>query len=357
MGLGRIADELQPGMILEQDIYTRDKVLLLARGSVINEEHIRTIKRLGYKHVSVRPKEQEAVDFSFWHHIDESEFHQFEANYSGSRDELNTVMKNIGNGQQVDMEQAYRIPSALLDKAGSPYNLFAYLNNVSQLDDYTYGHCVNVSVLCSVICKWLDMDEATSKDIVIAGLLHDMGNCNISPEILNKPGKPTSEEWEEIQKHTIYGYRMLEMAKAPYNIRVGALMHHEREDGSGYPTGLKGEQIPLIAKVIAMADVYDAMTSNRPHREKICPFKVIDQFQHSFFNLLDTKILMTFLNRVADCYVGEMVRLSDGRTGQVVVINPAYPARPMVRDRSGVINMVNEKGVEIVDILPVGADA
>ncbi len=355
MGLERIANELQPGMILDQDIYTRDKVLLLAKGSVINEENIRTIKRLGYKHISVKPKEQAAVDFSFWHHIDESEFRQFESAYSGSRDELNTIMKNIGSGQLVDVEQAYRIPGALLDEAGSPYNLFAYLNNVSQVDDYTYGHCVNVSVLCSVICKWLAMDEATSKDIVTAGLLHDLGKCNISPEILNKPGKLTPEEWEEIKKHTIYGYRMLEMAKAPYNIRVGALMHHEREDGSGYPTGLRGEQIPLIAKIIAIADVYDAMTSNRPHREKICPFKVLDQFQHDFFNLLDTKMLMTFLNRVADCYVGEMVRLSDGRTGQVVVINPAYPARPMVRDRSGVINLVNEKGIEIVDILPVGA--
>ncbi len=357
MGLQRIADELQPGMILDQDIYTKNKVLLLAKGSVINEEHIRTIKRLGYSTVSIKQKEQDTGEFSYWHHVDENEINQFEHSYFESKNELNDIMKSISSGQPVNLERAYSIPEMLLQQVGTPYNLFAFLNNIRQIDDYTYGHCVNVSVLCSVLCKWLNLDENTGREIVIAGLLHDLGKSHISPEILNKPGKLTPEEWEEMKKHTVYGYRLLETAKAPYNIRVGALMHHEREDGSGYPTGLKGDQIPLIAKIIAIADVYDAMTSRRPHREKICPFQVIDQFQHEFFNLLDTKLLMTFLNRVADCYVGEMVRLNDGRTGQVVIINPAYPARPMVRNRDGIINLVNEKGVEIVGILTVGANS
>ncbi|GBF33065.1 HD-GYP domain [Desulfocucumis palustris] len=357
MGLQRIADELQSGMILDQDIYTKDKVLLLAKGSVIYEEQIRIIKRLGYSSVSIRQKEPDAGEFSYWHHIDENKFNEFEHSYSESKKELNDIMKSISSGGQVDLEQVYSIPEMLLQQVGTPYNLFAFLNNVRQLDDYTYSHSVNVSVLCGVLCKWLKLDEATCKEIITAGLLHDLGKCHIPPEILNKPEKLTAEEWEEVKKHPVYGYRLLETAKAPHNIKIGALMHHEREDGSGYPTGLKGDQIPLIAKIIAIADVYDAMTSRRPHREKICPFQVIDQFQHDFFNLLDTKLLMTFLNRVADCYVGEVVRLSDGRTGQVVVINPAYPARPMIRNRDGIINLVNEHGVEIVDILPVGANS
>jgi HD-GYP domain-containing protein (c-di-GMP phosphodiesterase class II) len=357
MSLERIADELQPGMILDQDIYNKNKVLLLARGSVINEENIRTIKRLGYARVSIRQKEQEDVNFSYWDHIDETKFNQFEETYYVSKNELKAIMKDIGSGKQLDLEQVYKIPGAIMEEAGSPYNLLTFLNNVSHIDGYTYGHCINVSVLCNVFCNWLKLDANTRKNIVAAGLLHDLGKCNIKTEVLDKPGKLTPEEWEEMKMHTVYGYRLLEMAKAPHDVRLGALMHHEREDGSGYPTGLKGDQIPLIARIIAITDVYDAMTSKRPHRERVCPFQVIDQFQHNFFNLLDTKLLMLFLNRVADCYVGALVRLSDGRTGQVVVINTAYPARPMIRNMGGIINLVNEKGVEIVDILPVGAES
>jgi uncharacterized domain HDIG len=271
MGLQRIADELQPGMTLDQDIYTRDKVLLLSKGSVINEEHIRTIKRLGYSSVSVKQKDSDTGEFSYWHHVDEIKFHQFEQSYTESKNELRDVIKSVGDGRQLDLERVHSIPEMLLKQVGTPYDLFAFLNNSRQIDDYTYSHCVNVSVLCSVLCKWLQLDENTSKEIVTAALLHDLGKFHISPKILNKPEKLTADEWEEMKKHTVYGYRQLETAKAPYNIRVGALMHHEREDGSGYPTGLKGGQIPLIAKIIAIADVYDAMTSRRPHREKNLP--------------------------------------------------------------------------------------
>jgi putative nucleotidyltransferase with HDIG domain len=223
---------------------------------------------------------------------------------------------------------------------------------VEQLDDHTYSHSINVSLICSAICQWLNLEQEAAKEIIVAGLLHDIGKSRINPDILNKPDKLTPPEWEEMKKHTIYGYRLLEEAQASYNVRIGALFHHERMDGKGYPTGLPGPEIPLTAKIIAVADVYDAMTSKRSYRSRNCPFQVIDKLQSDFYNVLDTQILLTFLSRIAECYVGDMVQLSDGRTGQVVLINRLQPSRPMVRTRDGIINLFEETGINISEIVP-----
>lgn len=228
----------------------------------------------------------------------------------------------------------------------------AYLNIAKQLDDQTFVHSLNVSLICGLICRWLKIQNKETKDIVVAGLLHDIGKTRISRTILQKPGPLTDEEREEINRHTIYGYRILETANSPPSLRVGALFHHEREDGLGYPSGLNSSSIPLSAKIISIADVYDAMTSNRPYRGKICPFKVIAQFQHNFYGALDTGILLTFLNRIAECYVGEVVQLSDGRTGQIVLINPSTPSRPQVWTSDGIVNLKNEPDLEIDTLLP-----
>ncbi|MFZ5645674.1 MAG: HD-GYP domain-containing protein [Bacillota bacterium] len=347
----QLADELQPGMVLNQDIFNRNKVLLLAKGAVLSDENIKTIKRLGYTVISIQ-KDLGKIETEFWTRYDNEKYTEFKRSYEQSREEVSNMIKNINEGENVDVDKVYSVPESILKEARSPYNLFIYLSHIEQLDNHTYSHSINVSLIASAICQWLDLDAETTKDIIVSGLLHDIGKSRISPDILNKPERLEPGEWEEMKKHTIYGYRILEEANAPYNVRIGALFHHEREDGRGYPTGLPGTEIPLTAKIVAVADVYDAMTSNRAYRERVCPFKVIDKLQSDFYDALDTEILLTFLSRIAECYVGDMVRLSDGRTGQVVVINRLQPSRPMVRTEEGIVNLFEEPGVDITDILP-----
>ena len=344
-------DQLLPEMILYQDIYNEHAVLMLAQGTLLTREAIQTIKELGYTEISIKAA-GEAESVTCWDRTDFSEFIKFRKSYDLSGKETVKLIKLISDGHQVNVEEAYNISESIFKDISSPYNLLAYMNLAKQLDNHTFGHSLNVALICDLICNWLNLEKDTTKDIVVAGLLHDIGKTHIKPEILLKAGTLTAEEREEIKKHTIYGYRALEAANASPALSSGALFHHEREDGYGYPSRLDGARIPKAAKIISVADIYDAMTSNRPYRGKICPFKVIEQFQHNFYGALDTGILMTFLNRIADCYVGEVVRLNDGRTGQIVVIDPTHPARPQVWTGEKIINLKNETGVEIETLLP-----
>lgn len=351
MAITRLTDDLKPGMTLEQDIYNKNNVLLLARGSTLTEETIQSIKKLGYTKISVQKTVSEP---EFWNHLDKEKIEGFKKSYEDSGQKAVELIGQISRGQEVDVLQVYQIPGAILREARSPYNLISYLSHINQLDHHTHGHSINVSLICNAICRWLELEEDVSRDVVVAGLLHDVGKSRLNPDLLYK-NQLNLKEQEDFKNHTTLGFRMLEEANAPENVRLAALYHHEREDGSGYPTGLTGDRIPLAAKITAIADVFDTLTSNQNRRDKICPFKAINNLQVNYFGLLDTKILYTFLARIAECYVGEMVRLSDGRVGQIVVTNRTSPAMPMVRTEADeIINLAETPELSIEAILPAG---
>ena len=349
MALRRLTKELVPGMVLNEDIYNRDSILLLASGAVLSVERIQIIKRLGYRDVSIKENENGSTEKLL--HLDPKYLH-FQKSYQESREEVIRLVRHISNGNNIDIEHANCIPRSILKEFGSHSDLFAYMSMVTRLDNHTYGHCINVSLICSLLCQWLNLPADVTRDAIVAGLLHDIGKTKINQAILLKPGRLAAQEWEEIKKHTIYGHQILVDASAPDNVSKGVLYHHEREDGYGYPNGLTGPYIPVAAKIISIADMYDAMTANRPYRDIICPFKVMEEFQHNYLGSLDIRILMTFLHRIAECYLGETVRLNDGRDGTVVFINPVCPSRPMIQLNDGcIINLKFEPEIWIESIL------
>lgn len=346
-------EELEPGMILGHNIYNKNNALLIVKGTVLTENAIRIIRKAGYKRIIFRQPGGNTLKISRGRN-NKRRFVKFQNIYNKSTDELRNFIQHISDGHQVDVDYAYNITRNILDEF-NVYELFSYINLINKLDDYTYGHCINVSMLCGILCNWAKCEPDILKETVIAGLLHDVGKVKISRDILQKPGKLDTKEWEEMKKHTIYGCRILEKAKAPESIILGSLYHHEREDGSGYPSGIAGGQIPFSAKVVAIADIYDAMTSSRPYRKRICPFEVINQF-NEFYGTLDARILTVFLARIAECYVGEEVRLNDGRSGRILTINPVQPSRPLIQVSDHVIDLYNEPGLKI-DSVRRGAGA
>lgn len=224
-------------------------------------------------------------------------------------------------------------------------NLFKYA------DSYTYTHSVNVSLLCMLIGKWMRYGDQMIESLMIAGLLHDIGKMKIDPKVLNKPDKLTDEEFEEIKKHPRYSYELLQDNKdISLDVKVGILMHHEKIDGSGYPYGVYGENINTIARVIAVADVYDAMLSERPYQKKHSPFDVMQLMQEGVFGKLDTKILLTFLSYIANYYIGVYVLLSTGEIGEVVAINPACVYRPIIKVQDQYINLYENKSINIIEL-------
>lgn len=198
-------------------------------------------------------------------------------------------------------------------------------------DDYTYKHCLRVAMMSASVCSELKVSDVETKETVVAGLLHDIGKSNIDHEIIIKPGKLTNEEFEEIKKHPLIGYNILKNGgNYSSNILSGVLFHQEKFDGSGYPTGIAGEKIPLIARVLTVCDVFDALTSNRPYR---VPWSVAETEEYilgSCGTHFDINVTQAFLRAFNPYPIGTMVQLSDGRHG-VVIRHNTNVLRPVVR--------------------------
>ena len=147
------------------------------------------------------------------------------------------------------------------------------------------------------------------------------------------------------------GYEVLKDFPIDIRVKYAALMHHERCDGSGYPNGFVAEQIDEFAKIIAIADVYDAMTSSRRYRNAICPFDVIEEFERDGFLKFDAGYLMTFLERIVQSYIHNMVRLSDGREGEVIMINRLSLSRPVVKVGNDYVDLSKDRKLSIREIV------
>lgn len=168
------------------------------------------------------------------------------------------------------------------------------LNNLRSYDYYTYSHCFNVCVFGTFLFQRLHSHRHVSEIQVLAQgfLLHDIGKCDVPQELVLKPGPLSDSEWEVMRNHTLKGYQRLEAENAlPIESRQVALHHHEAADGSGYPHKLKRDQIPTISRICSVADVYDALTSNRPYKKRMSPFEALDIMINKMGTKFDPEIL------------------------------------------------------------------
>lgn len=177
---------------------------------------------------------------------------------------------------------------------------------IDSKDRYTNNHSYRVAGYSKLIAKKLKLPEVECENIYYIGLLHDTGKVVIEDEILNKPGRLTSMEYEVIKSHTTKGAELLKDFTAIKDISVGALYHHERYDGNGYPTGLKGEDIPLVARIICVADSYDAMSSNRCYRAQLEKDYILDQLITNKGKQFDPELVDIFLKCIESGEVDEV---------------------------------------------------
>ncbi|WNS42925.1 HD-GYP domain-containing protein [Paenibacillus sp. MMS20-IR301] len=230
-------------------------------------------------------------------------------------------------------------------------DIFALFNAVRGKDDYTYQHNIGVGVLSTLMGRWLEMGEEELSLLSLAATLHDIGKLKIPDEILNKPGKLTEDEFSLVKKHTLFGYEMLkERMGGDSPVALAALQHHERNDGGGYPHGLKEEQIGFFSKIIAVADIFHAMSSKRPYHEPI-PFHIIvDQMRRGSFGALDPHIVAVFLENIVKRTVGRGVVLTDGRVGEIVYLNPHNIETPLIRIGDEYIDLSKRTELNIREI-------
>ena len=220
--------------------------------------------------------------------------------------------------------------------------------NMHDFDDCTYTHSLNVALICNILAGWLRFSPAEKELATACGLFHDVGKLQIPAEIMKKPGKLTPAEYQIIKTHPLESYKLLSRYELPDEVKNAALMHHERCDGSGYPYGFTFDKINRFARLVAVADVYEAMTSSRTYRDALCPFNVITYFENDGLQKYDPEFLLPFLENIVNTFLNQEVRLTNGLEGRIIYVNPVSLSKPTVKvgDRFLDLKEIGNVGIE-----------
>lgn len=327
------------GMVIAEDVYNENAQLIVPKGATVNERILQKLVFFSVKWVWVYGTVKQAKVVEGRLPVTHSEkirasteFHEFSAKYEAKTETFKYELNDIADkNADIDIDGLFNTATDMLSGDSNTYHLFDMLHNMLNFDDSTYAHSLNVAMIANILGKWLNLDEKELKTLTVAGMLHDIGKLLVPQEIITKPGKLTPEEFKQIQEHTNKGYKLLTERGIDDTIARVALMHHEKCDGSGYPLGLKGNQISEYAKLITVVDIYEAMTANRVYRDGVCPFEVVRIYESEGFQKYDTKYLMTFLREIVDTYINNTVMLSDGTQGEIIMINQQSLSNPIVK--------------------------
>lgn len=345
----RIGD-CKNGDILADDIYTEYGQYVVSKNTEINEYIKEKLVEFGIEYINLLTnQEQETRADTGTRYIEE-----VKRDYREKVESIKHVLNGLVSGGKLDVESVNEISDSIYSEVYSNFGIIECINQVRTADEYTYTHCINVSLYSMLIARWMGMDEASIKEALKSGLLHDIGKSRIPNEILNKQGPLDDWEYEVMKKHPVYGFEILEPAKEISEaVKNSVLTHHERENGSGYPLGLEGNEIGIYSKIVAVADIYDAMTSQRIYKPKMTPFDTFREIERVTVgtDLYDIKILLTFLTNISIYYTGSKVRLSGGKTGEVVYIPPYDISRPVIKVENEYINLNEKREYKILEML------
>jgi putative nucleotidyltransferase with HDIG domain len=344
-----------PGMVVSEDILTRDHNLVISKDTVLTDKIITRLEFYNITDISIysdtdtRKQEAGFIESTFYNEIKKSEaFKHFHKAYVNALGETKKAFDKIANSdEEIDTGNLLSDISKILYESKSNISLFNMLHCIRQYDDTTYMHSLNVSLICNIIGKWLRFSPEDLEIITQCGLLHDVGKVLIPTSIIMKPTRLTEEEFTTIKTHTIRGYNLLKNRLIDRRIKNVALMHHERCDGSGYPYGLLSQQIEPFAKLVAIADVYDAMTCARVYRGPLCPFEVVSLFEAEGYTKYEAKYIFTFLEGIVQTYINNNVRLSNKTEGEIVMINKFDLSRPVVKVGEEFIDLSRNRDIHI----------
>jgi len=341
---------LTPGAVTAEDVIDHRGNVIIKKNTTLDKF---LIQKLNISKITcINVKEPEDDKTTYFEKIKVSKtFKQFYELYSKNFFELKNLMEQfLSTGTPIDSDRLYEI----VDDITSPFkhSKITILDMLAVLEtaesDFLYTHSINVALICNYTAKWFKLEGKDLRALVLCGFYYDIGKFKIPQEILLKQGRLTDEEFNSIKSHTALGYEMLQPFNIDERIKLAAMMHHERIDGTGYPQGLKDEQIVPFAKIIALLDSYEAMTTYRSYRAPLCPFTVIEIFEKDGYGKYDTGYYMTFLERMVEEYIGKEVMLSDGTICNVVLINKQKYSRPMVKSTDGkYIDLATQKNLSI----------
>lgn len=321
---------LEPGMKIARPIYDSRGTLLLNSGIEIKNEYIEHLQKLGIPAVYIVDNiipDVEIEDVILDETRQKAKKMIGDFTLEVKRQPKESISKLIYTHQGIK-----NVLQEIIDQLLTNPNLIINLADIRTADSYTFAHSVNVAVMALLTGVSLQIPRSRLRNIGMGALLHDLGKVKIPTSILNKKGKLTPEEYEEIKKHPRLGYEMFKAQRGYVNTASALIIyqHHERMNGKGYPEKLKGEQIHTFARICAVVDVYDALVADRPYRPAFQPHTALHILE-SAGGEFDPDILRTFFQHIAAYPIGTFVGLSNGLIGIVIYNKAGFPLRPKVR--------------------------
>jgi len=322
---------LKPNMVVARSVYYGNTHVLAQAGMVLTVEAIKRLHEFGIASVYIReqylPETVEPEDvIPEKLRLDTIEM-------------VKASFTNVKHHLKLDINRVANTVNSIIDELLSSDEILVQLTDIRAFDDYLFAHSVNVCVLSIVTGITLNYHKARLIELGVGALLHDIGKTRISSEILNKPDDLSRQEFEEVKRHTTYGFEILrnysDLSLLSAHI---AFQHHERWDGRGYPRGLRGELIHEYARIVAVADVYDALLADRPYRPAYTVNQALAILERMAGVYLDPNLVSALVSNIAIYPVGTLVEISTGYIGIVMEVNKAAPTRPIIRiivDNSG----------------------
>jgi len=262
------------------------------------------------------------------------------------------MIQDLASGKELDFGKAEDVSEHIYSKINDLGSLMDCVNSVRIADEYTYSHLINVSVYAMLIAKWMGLSKKQIKDVVMSGLLHDVGKSQVPPEILNKKGPLTENEFDIMKRHTVYGYEIIKNNDdINMDVKRAVIMHHEKENGTGYPFGIKGNQKNLYSKILTVADIFDAITSERVYRGRQTPFMAFKELENVGFDTVDPKVMMVLFTNMPSYYVGSKVKMENGEIGEVVYVPNQCAYAPVIKVNNNFYDFTYEKDALIKEFL------
>ncbi|HEX6972218.1 MAG TPA: HD-GYP domain-containing protein [Limnochordia bacterium] len=326
---------VKPGMRLGRTIFV-DGQPYLRRGAEIRASYLVHLERQGITSLYILDDIEEVQD------LDEA---LGEETRTRAFQAVKEAMTQARTGAALNPDAIFGAASRIIDDILQQRDVLVHLTDIRALNDYTFAHSVSVCALSVVLGVHRGLSPGELRDLAVGALLHDIGKVRISEEIWNKPGPLTPDEFELVKRHPTYGFEILrrhpEFSVLSAHI---AYQHHERENGSGYPRGLSGDEIHTFARITAVTDVYDALTSQqRPYHQPHSPIEAAEFLASGRGELFDAATVNTFLRRIALYPPGSWVRLTNGEVGVVVEVRKDAPALPRVK-------MIERPTQEVIDL-------
>lgn len=314
-------DSIKSEVCLAKTIYDSFGRILLKKGTLLTKSYLRKLNNLKIKSVYINDGTMEAIDID-QAVSDETRGQVFEA--------AREALLSVKAGNPLHERKVEQAVNQLINHILQNRDTIIHLNDIRSIQDHTFCHSVNVCILSVMTGLSLGYNELKLRELGLGALLHDVGKAKLL-EVVNSECKLTEQCYQLIQKHCDFGYEVLKQSSVGILAAEVAWQHHERYNGKGYPRGLAGKGILEYARIVAIADVYDALISDRPYRDRMLPHEVVRMIRSSAGTDFDPDIVEEFLSNVPVYPVGTIVRLTNGIKGVVIGVKKSDPGRPIVK--------------------------